>query len=287
MSSATSHLDTKQFDNPGIAPISETPVNDASRDKRTASNDQSHHTALGIFQDLVGIRTPKGILYPHAPSNPPDLHEDVASDQSAGQYAPGGRPKRESLFKLFFTTPQPNRGIYGRAIDEEWKSRVGFQVTRHCISSIYILQIFIAATITGLAAFDGTKVGLTILGAANTVLAGLMAYLNSQGLPNRMLKARDQYRNVIDTIEDTERFFCRIAQISPPTLTKNPFEEADKIVALYNAAKKAQQDNYPDNYVGTQEKPKVQGSNGATDQNVAKRLEELEKKAAVSDSLAA
>jgi SMODS and SLOG-associating 2TM effector domain len=293
----TSHLDTKNVPEPGVVSTSQPAAKDTGSDeKRVGSNDQSHHSNLGIFQDLVGIRTPSGILDPRErPSNapnPPKPLEETASDRDPEKDTPAGRPKRESFFRIFFRQPRANRGIYGRAIDEEWKCRLAFHLASYGIGFIYLLQIFIAASITGLAAFDGTKIGLTILGAANTVLAGLMAFLKGQGLPNRMLKSKDQYRNIIDAIEDTERMFCRIAQGPPLVLKKNPFEEADKIVVLFNAARKAQQDNYPDIYVGsTTEKPANPAGSGTAAVNpasdVAKRLEELEKKMAVSSSAAA
>jgi hypothetical protein len=294
----SSHLDTKYVPRADNGQLAAKDTVGVSGGQGGASNDQSHRSDLGIFQDLIGIRTPTEIIHPNSHlSNPPNSEAGIASDQDSEKYTPGGRPKRDSIFKIFFRRNSPNRGIYGRAIDEEWKCRVGFHMASYGIAFIYLLQIIIAASITGLAAFDGTKIGLTVLGAANTILAGFMAFLKGLGMPNRMLKSKDQFRNIVDAIEDTERMFYRIAQGPPLVLKKNPFEEADKIVALYNAARKAQQDNYPDIYVGsTTDKPAnpPAGSGVTPDPNrgtaaagnpgsdVTKRLEELEKRVAMS-----
>jgi hypothetical protein len=44
-----------------------------------------------------------------------------------------------------------NDGIYGRAIDEELKAHIGYNLSNWFINALYITQIFVAATITGLA----------------------------------------------------------------------------------------------------------------------------------------
>jgi len=207
---------------------------------------------LRTFQDLVGIRTPAHILSTGSPHTSDSVHP---SDLEKGNknlmighgadttvvYHAQGRPTI-SLKDWFFKSKVENEGIYGRAIDEALTASVYFNLSNWFINALYCAQIFIAAAITGLASYKGHEIPLTILGAMNAVLAGLMALLKGQGLPVRMRRSRDQFQNVMKTIENTERLFSRYVHM-PDDYQKlhDPFKEFEACQSLFDAAKWDQQ----------------------------------------------
>jgi hypothetical protein len=70
-----------------------------------------------------------------------------------------------------------------------------------------ILQIFIGATLTALGSFSASDgMPVTVLGAINTVVAGLLALIHNTGLPDRYRhdmiefeKVEDHIRKILDT----------------------------------------------------------------------------------------
>jgi hypothetical protein len=210
---------------------------------------EEHLQKLRTFQDLVGIRTPYHILStgsipsqqivdlekgqsPRLPGKRPDGH-DIP-------YA-AGRPSG-SVKNFIFRSQVTNDGIYGRAIDEALVASVWFNFSNCFINALYCLQIFIAATITALASYHGHEIPLTVLGALNAVLAGLMALLKGQGLPVRMRRSRDQFQNVMKTIENKERMFARFVYMDiKEQKVHDPFKEFLLCENLFDAAKRDQQ----------------------------------------------
>jgi hypothetical protein len=185
-------------DSHGIhSPASTTDANKAS--STCDATKQKHLNNLRTFQDLVGIRTPAHIL---SSGSIPSKHlVDLEKASKLASGTPGdhdiqhsaGRPKR-SLRDLIYRSEITNDGIYGRAIDEALKAGIGFNISNWFIHSLYVIQIFVAATITGLASYHGHEIPLTVLGAVNAVLAGLMALIKGQGLPNRLRRSTDQFQ---------------------------------------------------------------------------------------------
>jgi SMODS and SLOG-associating 2TM effector domain len=210
---------------------------------------EQHLQKLRTFQDLVGIRTPYHILSAGSIPSPQlvDLEKghkpplpEKGTDGHLILYAEG-RPSR-SVKDFFFKSKVTNDGIYGRAIDEALVASVWFNVSNMFINALYCLQIFIAATITGLASYHGHEIPLTVLGALNAVLAGLMALLKGQGLPVRMRRSRDQFQNVMKTIESKERMFARFVHMNLKDQDMHdPFKEAQLCEDLFDAAKRDQQ----------------------------------------------
>jgi len=204
---------------------------------------------LRTFQDLVGIRTPAHILWTGS------AHTQPSVDLEKGQKTPltgnntnsydalyaTGRPS-VSTKDWFFKSKVTNDGIYGRAIGEALAASIYFNLSNWFINALYCLQILIAAAITGLASYKGHEIPLTVLGAVNAALAGLMALLKGQGLPVRMRRSRDQFQNVMKTIENTERMFARYVHMSADDQKlHDPFKEFELCQGLYDAAKWDQQ----------------------------------------------
>jgi len=214
--------------------------------KWTGHSDKPHKTyrappakgerhELEVFQNLVGIH----FLRPGGGY----LHDE---DQ--------GQKPASPMHDIFLPTKAAarrwrNRGLYDRTLSQDLKNRVLYGMSNYIITSLYILQIFIAAALTGLSAYGqgGSTVALTTLGAINTVLAGILAWLNGQGMPVRFRRARDQYREVVRAIEDTERTFAEIDYVDwAPGTRPNPYAERDRLEQMYNDARQDQETNYPD-----------------------------------------
>jgi hypothetical protein len=189
---------------------------------------------LETFQNLVGIHflRPGGGL----------LHSEDQGEKPASP-----------LHDIFLPTKAAskrwrNRGLYDRTLSQDLKNRVLYGMSNYIITFLYLLQILIAAALTGLSAYQqASSVALTTLGAINTVLAGVLAWLNGQGMPVRFRRARDQYREVVRAIEDTERTFAEIDYVNwPPGKRPNPFAERDRLEQMYDEARQDQERNYPD-----------------------------------------
>ena len=128
------------------------------------------------------------------------------------------------------------------------KNRSMYTIARYVVILLYLTQITIAATFTALSAYQKSSVAtLTTLGAINTVIAGMLAWLAGQGMPVRFRRARNQYREVVKAIESTERMFAEIEFISwPPGGRPDPIKERDRLESMYEEARLDQEANYPE-----------------------------------------
>ncbi|KAL8808649.1 MAG: hypothetical protein Q9200_004153, partial [Gallowayella weberi] len=80
-------------------------------------------------------------------------------------------PASTSSKNPFSSRPAPNLGIYTRIIHEERSAKRQFYFAASVINICYFGQICIAAALTALGASGSSNVAITVLGAANTVLA--------------------------------------------------------------------------------------------------------------------
>lgn len=196
--------------------------------------DREHKTELEVFQTLAGIHF---LAYGGGPLNnrqkpPASVLQDIFMPSKAAA----------SRFR--------NRGLYDRSLSQDMKNRVMYSLSHYIIISLYILQILVAATLTGLSAYQRkSTVALTTLGAINTVLAGVLAWLTGQGMPIRFRRARDQYREVVKAIEQAERMFAQIDYISwAPGERPHPVKELQRLERLYDDARLDQEANYPETH---------------------------------------
>ncbi|KAK5170107.1 uncharacterized protein LTR77_004691 [Saxophila tyrrhenica] len=203
---------------------------------RLASEFSEHHRRYGrselkVFQTLVGIHFTKygggGLVDRQKP--PASVWRDILRPSKAA----------EERFR--------NRGLYDRALSQDMKNRVMYSVSNYLIVSLYLLQILVAATLTALAAGErSSNTALTVLGAINTVVAGVLAWLTGQGMPVRFRRARDQYREVVKAIEASERVFATIDFLEWGEGERpHPIQERDRLERLYEEAREDQVANYP------------------------------------------
>lgn len=193
-----------------------------------------HKTELEIFQTLVGIRF---------------LQEGGAHLPKSEQSIKPANP----LLDIFLPSKTGanrfrNRGLFDRTLSQDMKNRVMYSISHYVISFLYLLQIVLAATFTALSASKRSSTApLTILGALNTVLAGILAWLTGQGMPVRFRRARDQYREVVKAIEASERVFAEIDYIDwAPGQRPNALDEHRKLERMYEDARLDQEANYPE-----------------------------------------
>lgn len=136
-----------------------------------------------------------------------------------------------------------NLGIYTRVVSEERKATYRYYVMSLIINSSFLGQIVIAATLTALSAAGGPHLAVTILGSANTIIAGIQTYLKGQGLPNRIRQYQFGLRKLREYIEDRERDFsdesCKL--------------DVDRVIAevsaMYQTVRQTAEDNRPDTYL--------------------------------------
>ncbi|KAM5348154.1 hypothetical protein ACJ41O_007978 [Fusarium nematophilum] len=94
-------------------------------------------------------------------------------------------------------------GLYRDVIHRRTISFYFFHVASIIRWGLMIVQLFLGATLTALGALsmqDGTSI--TILGAANTIIAGLLALLHNSGLPDRYRYDMAEFEEVEDHIRE-------------------------------------------------------------------------------------
>ncbi|KAL5090599.1 hypothetical protein Trisim1_004224 [Trichoderma cf. simile WF8] len=167
------------------------------------------------------------------------------------------------------------RGLYKDTVTQRTK----FFYLHHASSGIrwilMLLQLFIGATLTALGSMSFSQgTPITILGAANTVIAGLLAFLQNSGLPDRYRYDKSEFEALEDHIKE-----ILDSGIAPADQT------ADQILAecfdLYQDAKATVSANLPANYMQPRTaKQAGQGSGGqiqaAPPPSVAKQLADID-----------
>lgn len=103
-----------------------------------------------------------------------------------------------------------NIGIYNRIIIEERDAKWQYIFCALLINTCLLAQIVLASALTALGAGSGSHTQITILGAANTVIAALLTFTKGQGLPNRLRQYQCSLRKVREYIEQRERDFAQL-----------------------------------------------------------------------------
>lgn len=135
--------------------------------------------------------------------------------------------------------PAPNQGIYQRTIDEESKVKFQYDISKYIVNSGGMLQIVVGAALTALGAASGPSAAVTILGAFNTVIAGMLTYLKGQGLPTRLEQYLHLLRTLREHIEEREREFLE------PDCPLDVDEEIQRIARMYQEVRQTAEDNAP------------------------------------------
>jgi len=138
------------------------------------------------------------------------------------------------------------RGLYKEVINtQRWRHR-----QYRLIEIVYYLalgaQIAIGATLTALGPQSRIHpTSITILGVVNTCIAGVLALLKGQGLPDRLRKDEFVLKKVQDYIEETE---TRLVYTGNDVTDQELDQLLQTVFAKYNAAVDTTEMNRPDRY---------------------------------------
>lgn len=138
-------------------------------------------------------------------------------------------------------------GMYRSVIAEKDKRKRQYLLMSWILNFIHFAQVVIGATLTALGPNASRyTVAITILGATNTVIAGMLALLKGSGLPERLHKDATEFRRLQEWIEETEALIATGIngrdRKEIGVLVQSAFRK-------YNSARMSEENNRPDNYV--------------------------------------
>jgi hypothetical protein len=138
-------------------------------------------------------------------------------------------------------------GIYRAVIREKRAKALLFWTLNLLVYFCHFAQIIVAASLTAMGPTSSKHaVAITVLGASNTVIAGVLALLNGQGLPDRLRKDEIEFRKIQDWIEETEALLAVGIIGRDRTEVGLLVETAFK---KYNAVQASEENNKPSSYV--------------------------------------
>jgi hypothetical protein len=131
-----------------------------------------------------------------------------------------------------------NKGIYASVVDAEKAAKKNYSRFAYLINTCLAFQIVVAAALTALGAANGPHGAVTLFGAINTVIAGILTYLKASGLPNRKKDMEQRWRAIREHIEQLEREY--LLQRCP----RNVEDDVRAIVEMYEDVRQSlQSDN--------------------------------------------
>jgi hypothetical protein len=186
---------------------------------------------------------------PPAPSPPPKVTTLSQADLSIVRRALGDTsdPEADTL-NLPQSTLSPLRGLPSGLYKEVVRSRVisqcQFLLSTLLFNISLILQVILGATVTALGSRTQDTKPITILAAANTVNAGLLALMHNSGLPER-------YKNDWNEFDEVEMF---LGELMKTGVVREGWER-DAVIAdcfeRYARAKRTVAMNKPAAYMST------------------------------------
>jgi hypothetical protein len=98
----------------------------------------------------------------------------------------------------------PPKSLYGRALKFKKNQQLTYGFTAAISNTLLLSQVVLGAAVTALGASESSHILITLFGALNTIIAGVVAYLKSRGQPMRARMFRDDLERVVDEIENSE-----------------------------------------------------------------------------------
>lgn len=138
--------------------------------------------------------------------------------------------------------PAPNIGIYNRVAIEEHKAKLQYYASALLINACLLAQVIFASALTALGAGQGSHTQITVLGAANTVIAAILTFTKGSGLPNRLRQYQCTLRKVREYIEQRERDFAQLE------CRLDIDHEVQVIKGMYEQARQNDENNDPGTY---------------------------------------
>lgn len=141
------------------------------------------------------------------------------------------------------------RGLYHDVVLRRTRCMVLFYAATMMQWIFMLLQLCISAVVTALGSVvvkSGTPI--TVLGAINTISAGILAFLHNSGIPDRYRKDMEELRDVEDHIKELLDSGIAPAGLSLEQIIAECFD-------LFQDAKATVKANLPDNYRNRQTTP--------------------------------
>lgn len=157
--------------------------------------------------------------------------------------------------------PVPHIGpktLYGRALKHRRQQGNTYAITATISNTLLLSQVILGAAVTALGASASSHVLITLFGAANTIIAGVVAYLKSRGQPMRARMYRDDLERVVDEIENSEIMWLGISKRMHGYSDINTDDEVTvrsevaRLTRLYDRAIRTNGMNNPDMYMAGQ-----------------------------------
>lgn len=158
-------------------------------------------------------RTP--LLWSSSYQDRPTTNEDAFSHDPHTQFCYlVGIPSSEPVVdgKPHPTIHTSSKSLYSRATYNLASQRFSYYFTASLFNTMLLSQVILGAALTGLGASESSHILITVFGALNTVIAGLIAYLKSRGQPMRAKMYRDDLERVVDEIENSEVMWLGISR---------------------------------------------------------------------------
>jgi len=205
--------------------------------KEQKENDQALKN-LRKFQVALGIKTPSRIKVPSDP--------EEASSNSNSCLTTGKRPGR-------------NHGIYTRLVVLEKRRKFWYQFFTYVTNICLLAQLAFAAVLTALGASEAPHTVVTVFGAVNTALAGILALLKGHGLPERERQDLIGLMKVRDYIDERERLLEEGVYMDNEVMQEDENgvvikqvdikAEIKKVLDMYSNQIATMEANRPDTYV--------------------------------------
>jgi len=120
-----------------------------------------------------------------------------------------------------------------------------------------LAEVVLGSALTALGASESSHILITIFGALNAIIAGLVAYLESRGQPRNARMYRDDLERVVNEIENSELMWLGIRKRVngyEDIITEGPTmmtvrSEVARLTRLYDRAVRNNTANGPDKYV--------------------------------------
>jgi hypothetical protein len=154
--------------------------------------------------------------------------------------------------------PHPPVGpktLYGRALKQKKSQANTYALTASISNTLLLTQVVLGAAVTALGASASSHILITLFGATNTIIAGVVAYLKSRGQPMRARMYRDDLERVVDEIENSEIMWLGISKGMHGYSDINTDDEVTvrsevaRLTRLYDRAIRTNSMNNPDMYM--------------------------------------
>ncbi|TVY43089.1 hypothetical protein LSUB1_G001236 [Lachnellula subtilissima] len=193
---------------------------------------------------------------PHMESPLPDRHYNITrlsdADLAIVCHAIGASSSVESQALLHPTSKMyPPKGIPDGLYRDVIRARVNCQysyyVSAALVNTSMVFQLLLGAALTALGSrANGQELAITLLAAANTVIAGLLALLHNSGLPDRFQKDWNEY-------DEVESFLKELMETGIVKRGMTREDVIENCFAKFRRAKACVYNNRPSTYTASSE----------------------------------